>query len=184
MRAPTLLGALAALVPAVAAGEPAAAPRGLAVGVEVGQPSTVTARFAALDGALGVGAGVGTGTLDGTGLTIRGGLTFAPVVLAAGPSRALPIYLGVGARYYQHHYDPASIDELPDRHVGLEASLGVALALRGPRLELYLDGGPGYDVGRSDSCSFASGVMTVCPHQQATRLYWHGGLGVRWYLGG
>ena len=56
-------------------------------------------------------------------------------------------------------------------------------ALRGPRLELYLDGGPGYDVGRSDSCSFASGVMTVCPHQQATRLYWHGGLGVRWYLG-
>ena len=118
-----------------------------------------------------------------TGLTIRGGLTFAPVVLAAGPTRALPIYLGVGARYYQHHYDPASIDELPDRHVGLEGTLGVALARRGPRLELYLDGGPGYDVGRSDSCSFASGVMTVCPHQQATRLYWHGGLGVRWYLG-
>ena len=49
MRAPTLLGALAALVPAVALAEPAAAPRGLAVGVEVGQPSTVTARFAALD---------------------------------------------------------------------------------------------------------------------------------------
>ena len=128
-------------------------------------------------------AGVGSGTLDGTGLTIRGGVTFAPVVLAAGASRALPIYLGVGARYYQHHFDPASIDELPDRHVGLEGTLGVALALRGPRLELYLDGGPGYDVGRSDSCSFASGVMTVCPHQQATRLYWHGGLGLRWYLG-
>ena len=127
-------------------------------------------------------AQTGTGTLDGTGLTIRGGLTFAPVVLAAGAGRALPIYLGAGARYYQHHYDPASIDELPDRHVGLEGTLGVALALRGPRLELYLDGGPGYDVGRSDSCSFASGVMTVCPHQQATRLYWHGALGLRWYL--
>lgn len=180
--------ALLALAPTLAVAEPAApaapaAPAGLAVGVEVGQPSTATVRFAALAGKLGVGAGVGTGTLDGTGLTVRGGLTFAPVVLAAGPARALPIYLGVGARYYLHHYDPASIDELPDRHVGLEGTVGVALALRPQRLELYLDGGPGYDVGRSDSCSFASGVMTVCPHQQASRLYWHAGLGVRWYLG-
>ena len=174
--------AVLALAPALAAAEPAA-PTGLAVGLEVGQPSTATVRFATLDGTLGVGVGVGTGTLEGRGLTVRGGATFAPVVLAAGAGRVAPIYLGAGARYYLHDDAPASIDELPDRHVGLEATLGVALALRAPRLELYVDGGPGYDVGRSDSCSFASGAMTLCPHQQATRLYWHAGVGLRWYLG-
>ncbi|MBK9032036.1 MAG: hypothetical protein IPL61_12050 [Myxococcales bacterium] len=158
-------------------------PTGVAIGVELGQPSTVTVRWATLAGKLGVGAGVGTGTLDGTGLTIRGGVTFAPVVLAATPRRAVPLFVGVGARYYAHHYDPASIDELPDRHVGLEATVGAALVLRASRLEVYLDGGPGYDVGRSDSCGFASGVATLCPHQGASRLYLHAAVGLRWYLG-
>lgn len=180
MRALVLLGALAG---AAAADPPTAAPTGLAVGVEVGQPTTATVRFAAVDGTLGVGVGVGSGTLDGTGLTVRGGVTFAPVVAMRSASHALPIYLGVGGRYYRHHYDPASIDELADRHVGLEGTLGAALALRGHGLEVYLDGGPGYDVDRTDSCSFMSGVDSLCPHQQSTRLYWHAALGVRWYLG-
>lgn len=180
MRALVLVAALAGS----AAAEPTtAAPTGLAVGVEVGQPTTATVRFATVDGKLGVGVGVGSGTVDGTGLTVRGGVTFAPVVAMRSPARSLPIYLGVGARYYRHHYDPASIDELADRHIGIEGSLGAALALRGPGVEIYVDGGPGYDVDRTDSCSFMSGVDSLCPHQQASRLTWHAALGVRWYLG-
>lgn len=160
-----------------------AAPTGLAIGVELGQPSTATVHWAGVDGRLGVSAGIGTGVLDGAGVTVRGGIRWSALIVGASPARAVPVYLGVGGRYYRHGYQPASIDELPDRHLGVEATVGAALVLRARRLELYGEAGPGYDVDRTASCSLISGVDSICPHAADPRLYLHAAIGLRWYLG-
>lgn len=150
---------------------PSRPPSGLAFGVELGTPSSATARFAFADGHHAVTAAAGTGTLGGAGFSARLELSRAVGGLA---------HVGVGVRHRRHHYAPASMDELPDAHTGLLASASVARAF-GP-LELYAELAPGYDVLRTPSCSLASGASSVCPHAQSTHLFLEAFAGARWYL--
>jgi len=151
-------------------------PSGLAIGVEVGEPSAVTLRYALGGGRFGVQVGVGSGVVGGTGLAVHGDLTVGVVRLG---QRSL-LFAGVGARYYRHHYPLASVDELSDTHTGVRVPVGVTAPIGG--LELYLQVAPGYDLARSQSCNLASGVNSLCPHAASSRLFVHANLGARFYF--
>jgi hypothetical protein len=173
-------------VPAVAGAEPAPSekPEGLAVGVEVGEPSALTLRWVAPGGLLGVGGAIGTGTRSGAGLSAHAEITVVPVIAHRARSTAVLLHAGGGVRLYRHGYDAMSVDEIPDAHVGLRAVLGADVVLTSASLELYLEVAPGYDVHRTASCTLRSGVDSVCPHAAASRGFVDVVLGARWYIGG
>src|SRR5512146_294779 len=92
----------------VAAADP---PRGVAVGAEAGQPTAGTIGWS--QGMVGAEAAVGTGVEHGHGLYLALDVTAAPVVVM----KRIPIYVGVGVRRYDDHFDAMSLDEIPDVHV-------------------------------------------------------------------
>ncbi len=147
---------------------------GLAIGVALGDPSAITARYTLSPDQLHVDAALGTGTLAGLGPELHAGVAFQP-------SRAVPVYVGLGLRYYHHGYAAASVDELPDDHVGVRAAVGATFDLSS-KLELFGELAPGYDVHRSDSCSLMSGVDSICPHAQSSPWFAQLMAGVRWSL--
>jgi len=154
--------------------EPAPAPHGLAVGAEVGEPTSLTVGY--WFGKLGVSAALGTGTRAGLGQSAH-----ADVVLEVARLRPeMPLRVGLGGRYYHHGYDAMSFDEIPDSHYGLRAA--VALAYARDALELYVEVAPGVDVKRTTSCTLASGAYSVCPHAQDDPFFLQLVLGARWFL--
>lgn len=154
--------------------EPAPTRHGLAVGVEVGDPLSATAAY--FLGRLSFAAAVGSGTLAGPGLSIHVDAQLEIWRLA--PS--WPLRVGLGGRYYRQHYQPMSIDEIPDSHEGVRASVLLAYE-RGP-LELYAELAPGVDVRRTASCTLASGPDSVCPHAQSLPLFLQFAIGARWFF--
>jgi len=155
--------------------EPASpARKGLALGVELGDPSSATAAFF-LD-KLSVGAALGTGTFAGPGFSAHVDAQLEVHRLAP----AVPLRVGLGARYYNQHYEPMSVSEIPDSHYGLRASVALAYE-RGP-LELYAELAPGVDVKRTQSCTLVDGPYSICPHAQSSPLFLQFGVGVRWFL--
>lgn len=161
--------------PAVTAHVDAApAPRGLAVGIEVGEPTSLTVGYWA--GALGIRAAVGSGTRAGLGIAARVEGQLEVTRLAA----HVPLHVGLGARLYRHGYEEMSLDEIPDTHVGLRASVAIGYE-RGGML-LYAEAAPGVDVVRTTSCSLASGPYSLCPHAQASPLFLQLVVGARWFL--
>lgn len=147
---------------------------GLALGVELGEPTSATLAWFA--GKLSIGGAVGSGTLAGAGISVRAGLQLE--VMRLGPR--IPLRVGLGGRLYHHGYEAMSIDELPDTHYGMFASVAAAVD-RGP-LQLYAEVAPGLDLARSRGCTLGSGAATVCPHVQQAPVFVHFMVGARWFL--
>lgn len=150
------------------------APRGLAVGVELGEPTSATIGW--FTGKLAVVGGVGTGTVAGLGIQVHADVQGE--VLRLGPH--LPLRVGGGLRVYHHGYHETSIDEIPDTHLGVRAS--ASLALERGALQLYVEIAPGIDVARSSSCSLASGARSICPHAMESPAFFQMAVGARWFL--
>lgn len=148
--------------------------RGLAAGIELGEPISATVAY--VTGRLLVAGALGSGTLEGPGLQAHADAQVEVTRLA----RAVPVRVGMGMRLYHHGYAPASVDELPDTHLGLRASAAIALE-RGP-LQLYVEAAPGIDVARSRSCALSSGAFSVCPHAQQSPWFLQLAIGARWFL--
>lgn len=148
--------------------------RGLALGIELGEPASITVGWFA--GKLALLGAIGTGTRAGLGVHVHADAQLEVARLRPN----VPLRVGLGARFYHHGYEPASIDEIPDDHIGVRAS--AAIALERGAMQLYAEVAPGIDVMRSTSCSFASGTQTVCPHAQATPLFLQFVVGARWFL--
>lgn len=148
--------------------------QGLALGVELGEPTSATVAWFA-DRFVIAGA-IGSGTLAGPGLSIH--LDGQLVVTQLSPEIALRA--GLGGRYYHHGYEPSSTDEIPDSHYGVRGSLAIALH-RGP-LEVYFEAAPGIDVKRTTSCTLASGANSICPHAMEHPFFLQLVLGARWFL--
>lgn len=167
--------------PAPAADRPAPAARlagparsGLAVGVELGEPTSATIGW--FRGTLAFVGALGSGTLAGPGVSVH-----ADVQLEVKRLRPnLPVRVGLGGRFYHHGYDAMSIDEVADSHAGIRASAAVALD-RGP-LQLYAELAPGIDLVRTRSCTFAGGADSICPHSQASPLFLQFVAGARWFI--
>lgn len=153
---------------------PARAQHGLAIGVEVGEPASVTVGW--WTDTLGVAAALGTGTRAGAGLSVHADLQLVVARLAP----AVPLRLGLGGRYYHHGYEPMSFDEVPDSHYGIRAS--AALAYETGALQLYAEVAPGVDVKRTASCTLGSGPYSICPHAQENPLFIQLVVGARWFL--
>jgi len=147
---------------------------GLAVGIEVGEPTSATAAW--FMGKLALVGGLGTGTFDGLGIALRAGAQLEVARLAP----AVALRVGLGVRHYHHGYRTASVDELPDTHTGAFASVSANLD-SGP-LQLYAELAPGVDLRRTRSCTLASGPDTICPHAQEAPVFVHFMVGVRWFL--
>ncbi|MGE5186357.1 MAG: hypothetical protein ACM31C_30085 [Acidobacteriota bacterium] len=164
----------AASVVAVPSEPPAAGRHGLAAGVELGDPVSATVAFFA--GGWSVGAALGTGTLAGPGFEAH--VDAQLVVHTLAPN--VPLRVGLGGRFYNQHYQPASIDEIPDNHLGVRAS--VAIAYEKPQWQLYAEAAPGLDVYRSTSCTLADGPNSVCPHAQSLPVFFQLDVGLRWFF--
>lgn len=154
--------------------EPAVAQRGLAVGVELGQPTAVTVGW--WTGKVGVTGAIGTGTWSGAGVSAHVGVALEVTRIAA----QMPVEVGLGGRIYHHGYTPMSIDETPDTHYGAFAS--VALGYELGALRLYAEASPGVDFKRTTSCSLVSGPYSICPHAQDNPLFVQLVVGARWFL--
>jgi hypothetical protein len=148
-------------------------PHGLAVGAELGDPSAITAAWFA--GKLDVDAALGTATFESFGWAFHVDGQYAVAQLTP----AMPLRVGLGLRYYRHSH-LMSPDELPSSHLGVRASVAVAL-LRGP-LEVYAELAPGVDVARGASCSLVDGAYSVCPHAGESPWFLEMAIGVRWFL--
>ncbi len=154
--------------------EPEPAHHGLAIGAELGEPTSLTVGW--FFDRFSINGAIGTGTLAGLGASfhVDGHLEVARL------SPRMPLYVGLGARYYHHGYEAMSVDELPDSHYGLRVLGGVALE-RGP-LQFYTELAPGIDVRRTQSCALLEGPNSICPHTQSTPLFVHFVIGVRWFV--
>lgn len=148
--------------------------RGLAIGAELGEPTTGTAAW--FFGKISVSAALGTGTFEGAGVAFH--ITGLYEVTELAPR--VPLRVGLGTRFYHHGYEKMSIDELSHDHQGVFASASVALE-RGP-LQIYAQLAPGIDVTRTRSCTFARGPDTICPHSQSAPVFVHFVVGARWFL--
>lgn len=147
---------------------------GLALGVELGEPTSATVGWFA--GRVVLAGAIGTGTRSGAGLSLHADVQFLVAHLGTG----LSVRTGIGARYYHHGYKPASVDELPDSHYGVRAA--AVLALDHGALQLYAELAPGIDLKRTRSCSLASGPGSICPHAQDSPMFAQFVIGARWFL--
>ncbi len=147
---------------------------GLAIGVELGDPASLTAAY--FVDKLSFGAAVGSGTLYGPGFSAHVDIQYVAMQLAP----HMPLRLGLGGRYYDQHYQPASVDELPQQRWGVRASAQVALEK--PSWQLYAELAPGVDLKRSASCNLLDGVNSVCPHAQSTPMFLQFDVGARWFF--
>lgn len=175
MKTAVALLALVAAAPASAEPQhPPAAPTGVAVGAELGQPTSATIAWFA--DRLSVGAAIGSGTVYGPGVSLHADVQYVVARLAP----HLPLRVGLGARFYDQHYAPASMDEIPSKDIGARASL--ALAYEARRMAVYVEAAPGIDLVRTPSCTLADGPASICPHAQSTPVFLDVVVGARWYL--
>lgn len=165
---------IVAALAGVAHADPAAPPAGLAVGVEVGEPSALSVAW--LGRTLSFDAAAGTGTLAGVGFSAHADLEHVLARLGGG----VPIRLGLGARVYHHGYASMSFDEIPDTHLGVRVPLSIAFERKS--FQLYAEVAPGVDVLRTRSCNFVDGANSICPHAQSTPLFVQLDLGVRFFF--
>jgi hypothetical protein len=125
---------------------------------------------------IGVGVGLGLDE-EAEGLHLSGHLRWEYPV---GP---IGVQLGVGARRLAHDYAPASMDELgADTHLGVHALVGAVWKSDSIPFELVGELTPGVDLSQSDSCTFLSGVDTLCPHQGSAGSYLGASIGARYWL--
>jgi hypothetical protein len=153
---------------------PARGPTGLALGVELGDPVSATVAYFA--GAFSIGGAIGSGTYTGPGLEAHVDVQLVVARLSA----HAPVRVGIGGRYYNDHYQPMSIDEVPDTHLGVRAS--ASLAYETASWQIYVEAAPGIDVFRSPSCTLADGPNSICPHAQSSPAFLQLDVGLRWFL--
>ncbi len=174
---PTASGGMASAGPSVTShvgDSRTAAPHGLAIGIEVGEPTSATIGW--FTGKLALLGALGTGTYEGPGIEAHADVQLE--IRRLGPN--MPLRIGGGARLYHHGYHQSSIDETPDTHLGLRASASIALERR--QLQLYAEVAPGIDVVRSSSCNLSSGARSVCPHAQEAPVFLQLAVGARWFF--
>ncbi|HEU4730717.1 MAG TPA: hypothetical protein VFT22_22635 [Kofleriaceae bacterium] len=166
-------GAAPAPTATASAGPAATTPRGLALGVELGDPISATAAY--FTGKLMLAGAIGSATLESPGVTVH-----ADAQVVAKPlSPRATFRTGLGLRYYRHSR-LASPDELPSSHFGVR--LPNTIAVRTGSVELYAELAPGIDFKRTNSCNLADGPYSVCPHAQESPLFLEAVVGLRLFL--
>lgn len=156
------------------AAEESPAHHGLAIGAELGEPTSAT--IGLFTGKLALLGAIGTGTLEGVGIQVHADAQLEVKRLTP----AVPLRVGLGARFYHHGYDPQSIDEIPDEHYGIRVP--VTLAYETGPVELYAELAPGIDIKRTASCTLADGPRSICPHAQESPLFVQLVVGARWFI--
>lgn len=150
------------------------AQHGVAVGAELGEPTSATVGW--FHDKLAVLGAVGSGTLAGPGIQIHADLQM--VVHRLQPN--VPIRVGLGARFYHHGYQPQSVDEIPHEHYGVRVPVSIAYEKKA--MQLYAEVSPGVDFKRTNACALTNGAYSICPHQQQSPLFVQLVVGVRFFI--
>ena len=150
------------------------AQEGVAVGAELGEPTSATVGW--FHDKLAVLGAVGSGTLAGPGIQIHADLQME--VHRLQPN--VPIRVGLGARFYHHGYHPESVDEIPHEHYGVRVP--IAIAYEKKSMQLYAEVSPGVDFKRTNACALTNGAYSICPHQQQSPLFVQLVVGVRFFI--
>jgi hypothetical protein len=103
------------------------------LGLMLGAPSGLTGKFfLSRDTALDFGVGVYEGYRD-DGIHLHFDFLWHPVVLATNPTFWLPLYFGVGARYFDHNRGA------DDDHLGVRVPLGISFDFQRVPLDVFIE---------------------------------------------
>lgn len=149
-------GALAGAALLAATARPAAAggrSRGASdhafgLGITLGAPSGLAGKYFLGDSpmALDFAAGFYDGYYYRGATELHGDVLWHPAVLARTSAFDLPLYIGVGARFLDHHgYDYAGRYVPPHTHLGLRVPVGIAFELTRAPLDLFVELAPVWD---------------------------------------
>lgn len=116
------------------------------LGLELGAPSGLTAKYF-LGGNVAVQGGAGVIESWGEdGLHMHAEVVWHPALLHKGPAVSVPLHVGVGGRFLQHQYDGRDCfdgrvyyycDE--DTHLGVRAPVGVSFLFRKTPLDVFVE---------------------------------------------
>ena len=155
---------------------------GLGLGIAIGHPSGLTVKKHLASSALAIQGGLGSGMLDGHGLHVHLDLLWSPAVLKETPHHRIPLYVGAGARIYDHFYDRVSRYEAGrDTHLGLRIPVGLAIELNETPIDFFVEAAVVADLLQSGGCNLTNATSSLCAHDQ--RLEVHLAIGGRYYFG-
>lgn len=108
------------------------------LGLELGAPTGLTGKyFLAADRALDFGIGEVFGYFNRTGLHIYGDYLFHPTSLAANETFELPLYIGIGARFWDFRDDgPVVADNA--FAIGVRVPVGISFDFNNVPLDIFL----------------------------------------------
>jgi hypothetical protein len=128
-----LAAAVLAVVPRAASAQPAE--KGvLGVGLIIGEPTGVSAKYYLSDDRA-IDAAVG-GAIVGRGIQAHADFLWHPWILEQKESFALPLYLGVGGRILDHNGGGGDDDDV---HIGVRAPVGVLFDFTKVPLDVFAE---------------------------------------------
>jgi hypothetical protein len=128
-----LAAAVLAVVPRAASAQPAE--KGvLGVGLVIGEPTGVSAKYYLSDDRA-IDAAVG-GAIVGRGIQAHADFLWHPWILEQKESFALPLYLGVGGRILDHNGGGGDDDDV---HIGVRAPVGVLFDFTKVPLDVFAE---------------------------------------------
>lgn len=150
-------------------------PGGLGLGVGLGHPTGFVVKRG-LGGRLAIQGGLGTGTLNGRGWHVHVDLLYVPTVLSRAASHTVALYVGAGARYWDHvHSRTSRYEEGHDEHVGLRVPLGLALVFGRAPVDVFLEGALVVDGILTDPCRLCDDEERLQLNVMIGARYWVGG---------
>jgi hypothetical protein len=121
----------------LATAAPAVADHDFGLGVELGAPTGLAAKYYLKKGfalEAGIGYLASFNSYDGLHIHVDG--IWHPAVLAREDSFNLAFTIGVGGRIFQHHYAPSDNE---DTHLGIRAPIGLVMDFFQVHLDLFLE---------------------------------------------
>lgn len=121
-------------------------PKELGVGLELGAPSGVSAKYF-LGGTVAIQGGVGVIESWGDdGLHLHAEVVWHPAVLHRGPGVTVPLHLGIGGRFLEHDYNGRDCFDGrgfyycdDDTHLGVRAPIGLSFLFRKTPMDVFIE---------------------------------------------
>lgn len=143
LRTSIILGIV--LTGSLAAAEPYQSPSRFGLGLELGAPTGLSAKYFA-HGQFAVQGGIGV--LDGwydDGWHMHAEAVWHPVLLGRGPTVTVPLHVGVGGRLLRHDFsggvcfDGRVYYQCGDTHLGVRAPIGVSFIFNKTPMDLFIE---------------------------------------------
>jgi len=123
--------------------------KGFGLGIMLGAPSGLSAKYFLDRNGLALAFGVGAyhEVRYDNGTEIHADVLWHPVALARTPSFTLPFYVGIGGRFFDHdrYYTRDSVYYDDHTHVGVRVPFGLAFDFKRAPMDLFFELVPVFD---------------------------------------